>query len=372
MANRQVWQDLYAVSTTTSALALAVTADPGFNATANKGIRGTGSTAKGVFTMLLTEHPDLKAPTSTVENALTHGKPIRKTIEYNQVIAQAAIATLPMLANAYNLSLFLSLLFQPDDANNGASEVVGTTNATLHVLTCKPYDQSDVTLTTYIVKVMSDTSETLDQVMKGSICNQLTVNAEEGGLVTLSAEMIAAKWDQYDASAALTVLKSTFDDTTPLKWQDATVKIAGQTVDSKGFSMVLNNNVYFSFYNNNVVKNIFLGPLTATGTIRIPWSDASSEGKNKQLIDFISGIDKTISIYWGAAVGADTLTPKGGGTDTKNYFSIQMNIILTDYSITGDNEVMIEANWAAVQDATDTSATITINCGYDKAELDRI
>lgn len=366
MACRMIWQDLYAVEQSTSALGIVVTAAPGFSRSTNIGIQGTGGGNTGVFTLLLTEHPDFKAPTSTVENELTTGKPIRNVIEYNPVIAQPASVTLNMLANAYNSSYFLNLLFQ-----GGATESVGTGNTTLNVLTCVPYTTSDVSVWGVIAKAMSDNTDAIDQVLKGAVCRQITLSGEEGGVVSLSAEMVAAKWNQEDISTKLTTLKTYFDDTAPLRWQDATVKINSQTVGAKSFNVTIASEPLVAYYNNDAATNVCLGRLTATGSITTPWGDASSEGKNKQITDFISGVDKTIEVYWGNTSNGDCTTPKGGGSDTKNYLSIQMNARVTDYTVAGDAEITIESQFTATQDSSDTYQTIRIYAGYNKFLLKR-
>lgn len=366
MACRMIWQDLYAVEQSALTLSAVVTAAPGFVRGTNIGVMGTGASAVGVFTLLLTEHPDFKVPVSTVENALTTGKPIRNVVEYNMVIAQPATVTLNMLANAYNTSYFANLLFQ-----SGATEASGATNNTLNILTCIPYTTSDVSTWGIIAKAMSDNTDAIDQVLKGAVCRQLTLSGDQGGVVSLAAEMVAAKWNQEDISTKLATLKTYFDDTPPLRWQDATVKINSISVMAEAFSVTIAAEPLVAYYNNDAATNVCLGRLTATGSITTPWGEPTAQGKNQQIVDFIAGVDKTIEVYWGTSNTCDSLTPKGGGTDTKNYLSIMMNARVTDYTVAGDAEITIESQFTATEDSTATYNTIKLLCGYNKLLLKR-
>ena len=119
MATRTIWQDVYTVQTDkTNTGATAFTdhmaaADPTYAAT-EVGIQGLGtSDGQGKFAMPLNDHPNYKAPSGNLETEQATGIATRRKSEYNIVQTGEAVQfNLPQNGDAYNVSLFVQLLFQ--------------------------------------------------------------------------------------------------------------------------------------------------------------------------------------------------------------------------------------------------------------------
>ncbi len=183
MPTRVMWQDNFLIQQTTDRLE----EQPVYDKDANIGITGDGSADSGKFMMPLTNHPNLPSPTTITNLELATGRSDAHTVEHVQTASEAPTFTLEMPANAHNLSLFLWSVFQ-----SGASE--SETSGTI-VMTCVPYTSPVFEMWTAVTRIMGATStviaeDTISHMVYGCICRSLTLTAEEGGLLNLSAEMV--------------------------------------------------------------------------------------------------------------------------------------------------------------------------------------
>lgn len=346
MPIRTTWEDLYSIEQTAS-----LTAKPTFAATAI-GMEGDGS-AGGKFLMPLTDHPHLKPTSATQETELAVGLSQRVALEYNQTIAEPSTVTINMLANSYNLSLFLWLLFQ-----SGAAET-GTPVLTME---CIPYIVPTIEVYAAITRILGGTAgdaDTVSQYMPGCICRSITLSGETGGLITLSAEMIGATWAvANDDLGTETWTSLTFSNIAPLKFQDAAFTLDSNTVETPAFSITISNNAVAQFYNNSTIQRYIMGRLTMEGNFAIPWSVAT-EGGNTAINDFIAGNVMDMELYWGslAATAASELSFAGPARYTD-----------TDMGDT-EGEINTAINFAGLQDSS--AADWSIKAGYTLSILDR-
>ena len=183
MATRTLWQDKYAIQQT-----VALDELPDFDPAVDVGIEGTGS-ANGVFLNPTTDHPHLNPSSAINEQELAIGLSQRHFLEYNTTTAEPNSVTLNMQMNAYNLSLFIWLLFQ-----SAAGE--GTSGANT-VMSAIPYTEADYEIYCAITRLLGGTAgdnDTVSQYMIGCICSSFTITGESGGIMQLTAEMMGANW----------------------------------------------------------------------------------------------------------------------------------------------------------------------------------
>jgi len=344
MAIRTTWQDKYAIEQTSS-----LTATPTFASTAI-GIEGTGSSG-GKFLMPLTDHPHLPPASATQENELAVGVSQRHNLEYNQTIAEPSTVTINMLANAYNVSLFLWLLFQ-----TGATESSGSVNT----LQCIPYTSAEIEIYTAITRLLGGTAgddDTVSQYMPGCVCRSVTISGETGGIVTLAAEMVGANWaTANDDLGSVSYSTLTFSDKAPLKFQDMVFQIGANAVNIPSFSITFNNNVAAQFYNNDTIQNYILGRLNCEGSFGVPWSD-TNEGENQQLTDFQNGSEDVITAYWGNSSGA-----------TDNSLAFVCNVRRTETGMEdSEGEIVSAIDYSAVEGTSNEA--INIYAGYSNTYL---
>jgi len=347
MPVRAPWMDRYAIEQTAT-----LAAKPTFAATAI-GIEGTGA-AGGVFLAPTTDHPHLKPSAATQENELAVGLSQRHHLEYNQTVAQPNTVTINMLANAYNVSLFMWLLFQ-EAAGEGA---VGSNT----IMSAAPYTTADIEQYAAITRIMGGTSgaaDTVSQYMAGCICKSMTISGETGGIVMVSAEMLGANWAVASNDlGAISWSALTFSSKAPLKFQDMSFTMDGEPVNIPSFSITINNNAAPQFYNNGTIQKYVLGRLQVEGNFGIPWGD-TAEGGNATLNDFIAGTDKLIKAYWGDPDGS-----------ADNALVIDSNIRYTDTEMAEtEGEILTNCPFAGVYDGTYDA--IKMYAGYATANLIR-
>jgi hypothetical protein len=372
------WQDLYGVEQDNASASLAahVAADPAFAAT-DIGVQGNG-TAGGKFALPLLDHPDYKAPSTTNEAEQARGISQRHVREYNTVqTGDPFETTIGMLGDAYYGSLLAYSLFQ-----EGTTEAVGT-NTALNVLTCVPYTSADPEMYMYLTRALQNAagSDPVDVLVKGAIVSQLTLSAEQGGLLNLEAVIKGAKWEQKDISSSLAAMSTFVNNVIPLKFQDMAAAIHDGSnwvpISIPSMSVTFTNNVVFNFYNGPAASSANMGRLGVSGTVTLPWG-APTVGKNYLIDRFLAGETRRMVFYWGTkgtpAVATDYLLSdvdrlKNGTTDVKNYVSIFVNARIVDYGVAGDNELMVEAQFEGVYDGTNNAGELRF--AYDKTLLER-
>lgn len=346
MAVRTTWQDLYSIEQTAS-----LTAKPTFAATAI-GVEGDGASG-GKFLVPLTSHPHLKPSSTMQDQELAVGVAQRHNLEYNATIAEPSSVTLEMYANAYNLSLFMWLLFQ-----SGCTEA----DSTVNTMSAIPYTSAAIEQYAAITRILGGTggnADTESQYMPGCICKSFTISGETGGILMLSAEIVGADWATANddlGSVAWSTL--TFSDVAPLKFQDMTLVLGGAEVDTPSFSVTYSNNVVPQFYNNGTIQRYVLGRITAEGTFGIPWGD-TNKGGNDQINAFKNNTEQVLTAYWGSASGL-----------TDNSVSLSGNMRNTDTEM-GDTEgeIVSNINFTNVEGASDEA--IELYAGYTSNTLDR-
>ena len=358
---RTRWQDLYGVQQMNlgaqEGLRDHVALEPTFD-TADIGVQD------GIFGLPLTDHPNLPAPASTIEDDQARGiaqvdLPERNTAQ----TADPPEVTLPMLADAYHASLFGLSFYQA-----GAEEAQSTDEA-LNILTCRPYDTADPITFMQLVRLLQRTgaSDEVDQIMKGGVCSNLNFSGEVGQIFSLEATLRAASWEQDDKSA----LNANIDfvrGVLPLKYQDMAAAmwdpVNEQWVEifTPSFEVNLENNVEFSYFNDPTAVSAIMSRILVSGSITIPWSQGGGAGKNYFINRFLEGEPRKVVFYWGQSGaefnGDDYLLDDGtntvnkyktGTTNPKNFMSIMVNARVSEYDMEGENEHMVVASFEGVR-----------------------
>jgi hypothetical protein len=373
MAQRNQWEDVYALEIFGAGTTLAniVASNPVFDGTTTKGVKGVFGTASGMVYNLLPEgHPAFKAAVGTVRKDLATGKALDNVVAYTGVTRKAEPIVITVGGfNAHNLSAFFKLFF-----HSGVAVANGVTNTDLQIMTCSPYSNTVPTTYGNLVKFMQATGESdaVDECLQGCLVKRIMMKGEEGGIIDGEVEFVGATYKEISlAGGAGGPLEKSkpFDDKISLRFEDMTVKLAGQTVSIPRFELTLENNTVFHYYNEVAAKTINLGRIDGSGTIVIPWNDTTSEGKNKQIQDLIASVDKTLSFIWGnpTSGSVDVLPASAKNGIVANYLSIDMNVRLEDYTPTEiDGLPMLEVQFRIVEDAANTNGTITCKLGYNK------
>jgi hypothetical protein len=351
---------------------------PAFSA-AKVGIEGT-QVAGGVFRLGLTNQPHIVPSSGTLEHMTTTGRaePFT-TLDYSQVVGEPATATLEMPCTAYNLSLFLLLLFQKGCKENDLGGAINTFEA-------RPYTNSAPIHTCSFIRVMDElttnmSASSLSHILYGGICKSLTIKGSQNNIITLSAEIVGS-WAYAKAAAPsdLTTFQMnlptvaawstlTFPSAVPIKFQNCTTKLGTYGSETAAnfddFSITFTNNATHRYYANSSIKSWVLGKITGEGTIRVPWGDLN-HGGNSELINFINGTDYGFRIYNSsiyAAAGASAAT-------VDNTFDLTLNVRATGTNVVTDPEIQTEITFQCVYDGTNQA--IRAYAGYTAATLDRL
>tara|TARA_R100000458_G_C8275331_1_gene250383 strand:+ start:121 stop:1179 length:1059 start_codon:yes stop_codon:yes gene_type:complete len=350
MATRTLWQDLFAINVSSN-----------LNGNSFSGV-GITNTKKLVG---LTESVFFKEPSGYYEYAQTTGKSYRTFNEYTQTYQGEPVEySMGVQCNAHSLSLFQTLLFQGGCTETGA--------AGINKMVSVPYTAADPSYYAEFVRAMQDTSAsgTIDEMVTGGICTSLTISGEKGATVQLEATMQGGSFTQADYSDTVQIAGGGgFDTVLPFKFQNAKAHIFNTTASAPhgtndlitipSFSVTVSQTPTWAFYNDTKASNVALGPLEVSGSISFPWGDANY-GENSAINDFINGQAKQLWLYWGETAGA-----------AAGSCLIKMHAYITDYSIGGDNELMVEATLTGIADAAGSTYPIEIMTSYDTTVLDR-
>jgi len=223
MATRTIWQDLYGMQmdmgtdlSSTNGVA------PTYTAGSNVGIQGTAS-ANGKFSLALTDHPNFKAPSGTLDTEQATGKSTRQNSEYNVVQTGEAVQfNLPLLGDAYNVSAFQALLFQSGCTTDATiAEASGWKRSA-----GLPYTSAECDNFCSFSRILGGaTASGHDLDVRGGICHTLTLSGEAGGVLNIEPTIYAAKWSQANLSSHATTLSNSFPNVVPLKFQDSTFAV---------------------------------------------------------------------------------------------------------------------------------------------------
>lgn len=344
------WQDRYAIALVTSM----TDSYPDFDTDAQIGLEGDGTTAgSGKFVIPVTEHPHLTPGSSTLEKEMALGLAERHQLEYTTVASDAATVTLTMPANQYNLSFFAGLFFQV-----GASEAAGATDTT--DLTCIPYTTADPDKFASLVRQLSPATiqiatDATSHVMRGCVCNSLTLTGEEGDLVMMTVELMGYAWNTSNGNLlpAATIWSALDVASTGAfyKYEDMIMSLAGTAFKTPNFSVTMNNNMSSNLYNSTVIQKFLLGRLTGEGTFAIPWG-ATTVGENVALEAFLAGTTQQLKIYNNAVSCANT----------DGDFYLDMNAKYIDTGFGGDDEVMTDMSFSMVKTSAIEAVAMGVSC----------
>ena len=396
MSTRTLWQDIYAMEMDTGTdLITHVATNPSMDPAAKIGVLGTGS-AEGKFSLPLTEHPSMNAPSGTLDTEQARGISERHNREFNTVqTGEPVEISVPMLGHAYNVSAMLALLLQ-----SGVSEAKNIDTAGFTRLSAIPYQLADVSHLAHFVRALQPATggKDIDLLVKGAICTELELSAEAGGLLNMTAMIRGSNWAEINlGTGGLGVtnnLLNGFDTIVPLKYQDSTIAIwdsAGSAwveVFSPNISFTITNNALFNYYNSNTAASIHLGRIGISGSITIPYSQATV-GENYMIHRFLEGEPVKLAWFWGQGGATkdiardhklnsadfsispiDRYKNDSSATNPKNFFSIVTNQRVTDYEMVGENEIQVECTLEAVTD--ENTPAVEIFCLYDSALLARL
>ena len=110
----------------------------------------------------------------------------------------------------------------------------------------------------------------------------------------------------------------------------------------------------------------------------------TSVGNNFMVDRFLAGEQMTVAWYWGTTSNGEDprddykLDPKlamdrykndSAATNTKNYLSIVANIRVTDYEVSGDNELMVDVTFSGA--GTKSNDAVAMYAQYDSTLLVR-
>ena len=380
---RTIWQDLYGMELDMgqSSFSTHVGADPDF-AAASIGIQGAG--ANGKFGLPLTDHPNFKSPSATVDTEEARGISTRHDDEFNIAVSGEPVEfAIPMLGNAYNVAGITALLFQ-----SGGVEDSPAGQVDMHRFTGTPYTGADTDNFAYFMRAQqpNDGSDDCDLLVKGAICSSLTFTGEAGGLLTIEPTIQAAKWEQANCASGGGG-KDLIDDLetngianiSPLKYQDSTVGIeysGGNWADVfvPSMSITINTNPMFNFYNDDAAASVHVGRMSIEGSMTLPWNPGDTNvEKNWVIGKFLDGQVFRIAWFWGqsdagieldndydlpAGATLDRYKNDSAATAPKNFVSVVVNAKITDYEVAGDNELQVECSFQGVKDATNDAVKV--------------
>lgn len=158
-----------------------------------------------------------------------------------------------------------------------------------------------------------------------------------------------------------------------------------RVINSPSVSMTLGNNCQFNYYNDDVASDAIVGRLNVEGTFSMPFG-TSDVGNNYMIDRFLAGQEFMLAWYWGqsgatAHVASDyRLQPTGAAldrqkndsaaNDIQNYASFVVTARVTDYEVSGDNEMMIDVTFQGVK--TFFADAFKAYFAVDATYLDRI
>jgi hypothetical protein len=411
---RQIWEDIYSVGIIDASLGndlskIQAMIDntallPAFESNKIHGVCGVGN-ASGLnhkYNMMpMDDYPVFKENFNIVNKNFAVGNAMDNVRSYIPVSGSPEPVTIKLAWNAINLTFFLRLFMQ-----DGALALeTPAVNSGLEISKFIPYTSAIPVRYGIAVRFKQAAAGTdaVDQVMVGIICSKITIRGEEGGIIEGEVDLIPVGLLTLNMSNQLNNNTKAFDDTPVLKFEDTlvflgkhskgSVQLIGNQISIPSFELTLENNVKSQFFNWPNAQNITLGRFKASGSIPVPWNTANSEGLNQQIKDFKAGVDKTLTIVWGADktnaanrndmengwINTTLGTAAGFGVDTNktkakngldnNYVSINLNIKYDDYDETDiDENPMNDMKFVSVQNDKNTFNVCTILTAYDKTK----
>lgn len=353
------------------------------------GISGDQTVTTPKFKLLLNNKADLITASAVKDTPKAAGTSDKSVDDIQITVSEASKFNPEVHAHSNITGLFLSLL-----AQNGYSETAVTPDSTaVRIGKMVPYVTPAINRYgsfAGIVQKMATSGAPATKVqdsnalIRCALPSSVKLSAEEGGILTLAAEMMGAKWS---SSFSLTGTTKTNYDTNAkaltkanLKWQNATVLLldalsapgvlanpvaATNAIKLQGFELTLSNNLTSKFYNSDTISSFILGKFTGEGTFTIPWYVPGNltESYWAQIADFQAGTVKHLIIYWGTAPsftsGLPAVSPLATGS-----ILIDMFIQYKSGGLEGDDVLGSNMGFSCVQ-PIDGTPSVTVYCAYD-------
>jgi len=211
-----------------------------------------------------------------------------------------------------------------------------------------PYTSAGVSYFAALKKVLESNKS---QLIKGAIANSITINGNEGEVLTMSVDWVGADMDGNATSAATDTINKASN--TAIKFSDITVEIDDTSVDISSFSVTFANNIVSRYYLSDTVSNYLLGEFTIEGSMKFPWGETNVG--DKTFFDYLNNqTDFKIEIY-------NSATPNSVGE-----FVLGMNVELDSVSTSGDEEIVNEINFKGVYDGSTPIFLLQTYDGIDR------
>lgn len=160
----------------------------------NIGILGTGAGTTGRFKMKLTDHPSIPVVSAASDVRQTTGTSERNYFEFIQTVAEPGSITLNMQMHVYNLSLFLYSLLQSGFTEFGINTVGAPTRIFARGVA---YTEPDLEVYLGVMRLLETVGvaeyDYSSHIALGGLCSTLTINGEQGGIMTLAAECMTSE-----------------------------------------------------------------------------------------------------------------------------------------------------------------------------------
>jgi hypothetical protein len=287
----------------------------------------------------LTNNPDFASGQNIIDQRKATGTPYRNTstgMEYQQG-TKFPTTTFEFDVNPDSVFPILWTLFQKtsfQDADPFAKYYI-------------PYDQSVCEVWLTLVKYMG--AGAVSHRISDAICNSITFTCEEGQPLKVSASFIGAVYETNRDGSSDTF---TFPAVAPLLFQNATFDLDNTAVNMPSYSITISNNARVIPYDAQTGTKIVLGDLEVTGTFRVPWAQ-TTEGANEWINNHVAGTAGRVSIWWGTMTKAQEIA------NADNEFSIISNFKTTSAQIVGEDESLIEVQFAGCSSYSSNSVSTT-------------
>jgi len=184
-----------------------------------------------------------------------------------------ARVTLPLLANADWLAIFLSSMLQNFTETSQVQTITPYTTTALSCLDLAGTGAGNAGGGRVALSLFKQhtTLGTLGEIMSGAIPESITISSSEDGNVELSVTLAAMVYDDTDDFTAGTAVTFADIGRNALIFSDMTTEINASSFDLTSWSITLNNNPRWNFFSNQTPQQVVLGPVTGTMEFTTPW-----------------------------------------------------------------------------------------------------
>lgn len=198
--------------------------------------------------------------------------------------------------------------------------------------------------------IVRDLGDTNSFRMIGGVPDSLEINAETGGNLNISANMLG-----YDVDPNYTLQNENFEYSNEalLQWQNAHIKLATieegsvevpEEVYINSVSLTVNNGAVQKNYNSKNPRKILLNEYTGEGSLELPWDlDYVTLQDNETLKRFLQGKPVRLIIYWDAD-STHSPYPNANG-QVSMVFTVRMN----ESTPGGDDEIINDISFSLVE-----------------------